>query len=166
MKEYYTKSQSEVKGHYSAREMSLMQLNEDILISENGIDGWRLNSEYNFKQIVVDIEAKRVMATKTIKKWSWGAFALNWIWGLFNGIYWMVIILPIVFIPKVGLIIALIISLYAGLKGRDMSWKTGRWLHVENFKRVQRKWDIAGIIVFVVCAIVEIGITIYKGLNL
>ena len=39
--------------------------------------------------------------------WNWGAFSLSWIWGIFNGLYWPLIIILINFIPYVGVIISL-----------------------------------------------------------
>ena len=69
-----------------------------------------------------------------IKRWNWGAFLLNWIWGIGNQTY----IALLALIPGFGFIWMLVL----GAKGSTWAWRNGRWDSVEHFKRLQRKWAI------------------------
>jgi hypothetical protein len=76
-----------------------------------------------------------------IRRWNWGAFLLNWIWGIGNQTY----IALLALIPGFGFIWMLVL----GAKGSAWAWRNGRWDSVEHFKRVQRKWAIWGLVVWV-----------------
>jgi hypothetical protein len=77
-----------------------------------------------------------------VKGWSWGAFVLTWIWGVFNG----VLISLLALIPGFVLIWAIVL----GIKGREWAWRNKKWDSVEHFKNTQRPWDIAGIVLFAI----------------
>jgi hypothetical protein len=76
-----------------------------------------------------------------INRWNWGAFLLNWIWGIGNQTY----IALLALIPGVNLVMWFVL----GAKGSAWAWRNGRWDSVEHFKRVQRGWAIAGIAVWI-----------------
>jgi Cytochrome oxidase complex assembly protein 1 len=76
-----------------------------------------------------------------IDRWNWGAFLLNWIWGIGNGTF----IALLTFIPFFGLAMPFVL----GARGSAWAWRNGRWDSVEHFKRVQRKWAIWGVVVWV-----------------
>ena len=76
-----------------------------------------------------------------IDRWNWGAFLLNWIWGIGNGTP----IALLALVPLVGFVMVFVL----GAKGSRWAWRNGRWDSVEHFKRVQRKWAIAGLIVWI-----------------
>jgi hypothetical protein len=76
-----------------------------------------------------------------IDRWNWGAFFLNWIWGIGNGTP----IALLTLIPGFGLIMLFVL----GVKGSSWAWRNKRWDSVAHFKRVQRRWAIAGLIVWV-----------------
>jgi hypothetical protein len=80
-----------------------------------------------------------------VDRWNWGAFLLNWIWGLFNQVY----IALLMFVPFVNLVMVFVL----GAKGSAWAWRNKRWESVEEFKRVQRAWAIAGVIVVVAVAL-------------
>lgn len=84
---------------------------------------------------------KLAVVPEELKGWSWGAFSLNWIWGLGNGTYWALLCL----IPYVGLIMAIVL----GLKGNEWAWRNKHWQSVEQFKRIQGIWSKWGIGFFV-----------------
>ena len=86
-----------------------------------------------------------------IDRWNWGAFLLNWIWGVGNGVF----ISLLVFIPFFGI---LIMPFVLGAKGSAWAWRKGRWDSVEHFRRVQRLWAIWGAVIWV-GAIVFLGAT-------
>ena len=91
----------------------------------------------------------------SIKKWNWGAFLLNCIWGVCNGIYWPLISL---FIPGSGIIISLIL----GINGNEWAWKAKEWKSESEFLECQRKWTIAGwvaaLVMFVSIVIIIVSI--------
>jgi hypothetical protein len=76
-----------------------------------------------------------------IDRWNWGAFLLNWIWGIGNQTY----IALLTFIPLFGIIWMFVL----GAKGSAWAWRNGRWDSIEHFKRVQRRWAIAGVAVWI-----------------
>jgi hypothetical protein len=76
-----------------------------------------------------------------IDRWNWGAFLLNWIWGIGNNTY----IALLALIPGVSFIMLFVL----GAKGSAWAWRNGRWDSVEHFKRVQRKWAIWGAVIWI-----------------
>jgi hypothetical protein len=79
---------------------------------------------------------------REVDRWNWGAFFLSWIWGLGNGTP----IALLTLVPLVGFVMIFVL----GAKGSRWAWHNERWDSVEHFKRVQRKWAIAGLIVWIV----------------
>ena len=68
-----------------------------------------------------------------VRGWSWGAFLLNWIWAIGNHTWiGLLAMIPYVNVP---------VSIWLGIKGREMAWRNGRWDSVEHFNRVQRTWS-------------------------
>ena len=88
-----------------------------------------------------------------IRGWNWGAFFLSWIWGIGNNTY----IALLALIPVVGLVMHFVL----GAKGNRWAWKNGRWDSVAHFKRVQRRWAIAGFAI--VFSVVVLGGIIFGG---
>lgn len=74
-----------------------------------------------------------------IDRWNWGAFLLNWIWGIANNTF----IALLVFVPFVGFVMPFVL----GAKGSAWAWRNKRWESIEDFKAVQRKWAKWGAIV-------------------
>lgn len=79
--------------------------------------------------------------TPALGKWNWGAFLLNWIWGIGNNVW----ISLLTFIPFFGMIWIFVLA----IKGNQWAWEKGRWDNIDHFKRVQRNWAIAGFIVWI-----------------
>lgn len=75
-----------------------------------------------------------------IDRWNWGAFLLNWIWGVGNNTFVALLTL----IPFFGLVMPFVL----GARGSRWAWRNGRWDSVEHFKRVQRLWAIWGAVVW------------------
>jgi heme/copper-type cytochrome/quinol oxidase subunit 2 len=80
--------------------------------------------------------------------WNWGAFMMNWLWGIFNKTYIALLIL----VPIVGLVMPFVL----GFKGNAWAWRNKRWDSLEHFRRVQRKWAIWGVIVLIVALVVAV----------
>lgn len=86
-------------------------------------------------------QGKQAIVPPEIKGWSWAAFLMNWLWGLFNGTF----IALLMFVPLVNLAMFFIL----GAKGNEWAWRNKKWDSVEHFQSVQRKWAIAGWIMLV-----------------
>lgn len=73
-----------------------------------------------------------------LDRWNWGAFLLNWIWGIGNNTY----IALLMFVPVVNVIMPFVL----GAKGSAWAWRNKRWDSVDHFRRVQRLWAIWGVV--------------------
>jgi hypothetical protein len=77
-----------------------------------------------------------------VKGWNWGAFLLCPIWSIGNGVWIGLLSL----IPLTGFAMNIILA----IKGNEWAWESGRWSTVEEFKKNQRRWAIAGFIIFAI----------------
>lgn len=95
----------------------------------------------------------------TLSKWSWGAFVLSWIWGFFNGCWWIFLVKLGFFLLSVLLwwvpfaIIFILIadmgtSILFGVKGMEWAWNNRKWNSVEDFNQTQRTWNNVGLVLF------------------
>ena len=95
-----------------------------------------------------------------LSKWSWGAFTLSWIWGFFNGCWWMFLVnlgflLLIMFawvVPLVGIFISfanLGVSILFGMKGTEWAWNNRKWDSISVFNQTQDIWNKVGLALFV-----------------
>lgn len=73
-----------------------------------------------------------------LDRWSWGAFLMNWIWGLGNSTY----IALLMFVPFVNIIMFFVL----GAKGNKWAWKNRFWEDEAHFLKTQRNWARAGVI--------------------
>lgn len=87
---------------------------------------------------------------REIDRWNWGAFLLNWIWGIGNNTF----IALLTLIPFVGLVMPFVL----GAKGSRWAWRNGRWDSVDHFRRVQRKWAIWGVVIWIAWIVLVVGI--------
>jgi hypothetical protein len=95
-----------------------------------------------------------------VKKWNWGAFTLNWLWGCGNGAFLALLCL----IPVFNFVWAFV----CGARGNVWAWKSGKFKDLDAFLATQRTWNIAGIIlfcIFVFSVLVMIG-TMVAGLSM
>src|SRR5689334_7444078 len=76
-----------------------------------------------------------------IDRWNWGAFLLNWIWGLGNDTY----IALLMFVPGVNVVMMFVL----GARGSAWAWRNRPWRDVAHFRRVQRLWAIWGVVAWV-----------------
>jgi hypothetical protein len=72
-----------------------------------------------------------------VDRWNWGAFLLNWAWGIGNN----TLIALLSFLPCAILVMPFVL----GIHGSKWAWQNKRWESVEHFKAVQRKWAQAGV---------------------
>ena len=92
-------------------------------------------------------QGKTAVVPPEVDRWNWGAFLLNWIWGIGNRVF----IALLALIPFVNLVMVFVL----GARGSAWAWRNTRWESVEHFKRVQRRWTIAGVAVFL--AVIALG---------
>ncbi len=85
-----------------------------------------------------------------IDRWNWGAFLLNWIWGVGNNTYVALLTL----VPLFGI---LIMPFVLGARGSRWAWRNGRWDSIAHFRRVQRAWALWACIVYL-CLIALFGL--------
>lgn len=96
-----------------------------------------------------------------IKGWNWGAFCFNWLWGVFNGVYWPLALIVVNLIPGIGQLISLGCCVALGINGNKWAWKSKSWSSVEEFRRIQHKWAIAVLWVLGI----SIGLAILIGIT-
>ena len=70
--------------------------------------------------------------------WNWGAFCLNWIWGIGNSTY----IAFLVFVPFANVVMPFVL----GAKGNEWAWTHRKFESVAQFKEVQKAWTIWGLV--------------------
>ena len=85
-------------------------------------------------------KGKGAAVPSEIRGWSWGAFLLTWIWGIGNSTY----IAFLMFCPLVNVVFWFVL----GAKGRQWAWQNRRWESVEQFNKTQKRWGLAGLILF------------------
>jgi hypothetical protein len=79
---------------------------------------------------------------REIDRWNWGAFLLNWVWGLGNN----TVIALVMFVPIVNMVMPFVL----GAKGSAWAWRNKRWETLDHFKRVQRLWAIWGVVAWII----------------
>jgi Cytochrome oxidase complex assembly protein 1 len=97
------------------------------------------------------LDSKEVPAE--IDRWNWGAFLLNWIWGIGNNTF----IALLVFVPLLGLVMPFVL----GARGSRWAWRNARWDSVDHFKRVQRAWAKWAVIIY--CAVIALFGALFGG---
>lgn len=111
---------------------------------------------------------------KCLRKFSWGAFAFTWLWGIANRLWWTLGITALVISASLSLAIALnddeyfgfettiliiavvpslIYSILLGIGGNRFAWEKYKKLHkattdsdIMEFNRKQKRWNIAGFV--------------------
>jgi len=83
-------------------------------------------------------------------RWNWGAFLMNWIWGIGNNTF----VALLMFVPLVNVVMPFVL----GAKGGSWAWRNKKWDSVEQFKAVQRKWAKWGLIVYALIAVSIVGL--------
>jgi hypothetical protein len=76
-----------------------------------------------------------------IRRWNWGAFMFNIIWGIGNRAYLTLLTI----IPFFGIVWWFV----CGARGNRWAWETGNFRDVETFLAAQRTWNRAGIFAFI-----------------
>lgn len=77
-----------------------------------------------------------------LDRWNWGAFFLNWIWGIGNSTF----IALLALIPGINIIVMIVL----GARGSRWAWRNRAWHDAAHFRRSQRNWAIAGLVIWIV----------------
>ena len=85
------------------------------------------------------------MVPNEIKKWNWGAFMYNMVWGIGNKSYITLLCL----VP----ILNIIWPFVCGAKGNEWAWKNGNYSNTREFFLVQDTWNRAGFVTFIIAII-------------
>lgn len=96
-----------------------------------------------------------------VNKFNWGAFLLTWIWGLFNKTYLTLIIIPLSLVPKIGLLLTLILSVYFGTRGNRWALENKYFSTLEEFNKYQKKFVQFGLILLILCVLWSVIIISY-----
>ena len=101
-------------------------------------------------------KGKSAVVPAEIQKWNWGAFWMNWIWGLGNKTYIALLCL----IPLVGFVMIVVL----GAKGSKWAWQKKRWDSVDHFQKIQKKWAWWGLAVFLILFVMSILPKLYLAI--
>ena len=89
--------------------------------------------------------------------WNWGAFLLNWIWGIGNSVW----IALLCFLPVIGLVMMFVL----GAKGNQWAWQHRQFENVTEFKAVQKAWPQWGVGLFLLQVVGIVAIYILISIN-
>ncbi len=87
-----------------------------------------------------------------VQRWNWGAFLLSWIWGIGNN----ALLALLVFVPFFGVIWLFVV----GAKGSEWAWRNKRWDSVAQFRAVQRRWALWGVVAWV-AGVLFVGLFVF-----
>jgi hypothetical protein len=90
-----------------------------------------------------------------IDRWNWGAFLLNWIWGIGNGTF----IALLMFVPLVNIAMPFVL----GARGSAWAWRNKRWESVEQFEAVQRQWARWALVVYALFGGMIVALVVFIG---
>ncbi len=90
-----------------------------------------------------------------LKCFNWGAFLLNWVWGIMHKKYITLLILLSTIIPVIG---PLAMSIWFGLKGNEWAWNSREWNSIKQFNEAQQNWVRIWFILFIFGTIITFKI--------
>ncbi len=86
-------------------------------------------------------QGKNSAAPVEIRGFNWGAFLLSWIWAIGHSTWIGLLGL----IPIVGFVMRFVL----GFKGNEWAWQNRRYNSLEDFKKAQKNWAMAGLVLAV-----------------
>lgn len=87
------------------------------------------------------------------KKFNWGACLWGWIWGI-RYKKWALLIIPALLLVPYGIVVCVIMSLWAGINGNQWAWEEIEYKDEKDFHEVQQQWvKVWGVFAFIVCVL-------------
>ena len=119
-------------------------------------DDYKDGSVIEPMQITEEVDLQNEV--KPRRGWNFGAFTFPLIWALCNGCMWQAIIM---FIPGINQIMRFFLGGFGNrwawkVYGEDRIGKFNKQADVERFNKIQKGWNIAGIIVLSILAVIAI----------
>lgn len=93
-----------------------------------------------------------------LKHFNWGAFLMNWIWGLMHRKYITLLYFVACLIPILG---PIAISIWFGIKGNRWAWKSKNWQSIEEFNKTQQDYIFIWTILFILGLIFAVKIFLF-----
>lgn len=192
MYSFFINSNGMKEGPYSAAEMSALQLAATTPVAEQSYgDRWFTAKDFDFdymakeervgqvdvmvseddftleKDSVVgqpnDTAVTALSEPSCLGKWCWGGFLMPGLWGLFNGVYWplMLGIISAAYslydIDIVGILLTITTGIILGIKGHRLSWTHFKdELDATKFDQRMSGWNVAGIMISVIYILIAI----------
>jgi hypothetical protein len=91
-----------------------------------------------------------------LNHWSWGAFLMNWLWSIGNGVWIGLLTL----IPVGNLIMPILL----GINGNKWAWEQRKFNDLEHFKKVQSAWTKWGVILLIIGVLIS-AVSIWAAVN-
>ncbi len=96
------------------------------------------------------------------RKFNWGAFLFNWIWGIKYKKLVLLLVPVFCFIPF-GFLVSIAISFYAGVNGNQWAWEEIQYKDEEDFHHAQKSWVKTWFILAAILLVLAIPIYLYKN---
>lgn len=131
------------------------------------MSGWKPISELDKNN------PEDMVIIRELKRFNWGAFCLNWIWGACNGVFdkfivcfvlWLLFMILIVFnmslaeLAFAGFVAA---AIYSGMKANLWVYEAKKVTDFQKFIKVQKNWAKAAVIVLIIIVLFVIASIVY-----
>ena len=73
------------------------------------------------------------------RKYNWGAFLFNWIWGI-KYKRWVLLLVPFLFFIPYGFLLSFLVAFFAGTKGNQWAWEEIQYKDEQDFHQAQKSW--------------------------
>lgn len=87
------------------------------------------------------------------KKFNWGAFLFNWVWGI-KYKRWALMLIPFFCFIKYGFLLSLVLAFYAGTKGNQWAWEEVQYKDEIDFHNAQKSWVKAWFVFAAICLMI------------
>lgn len=127
-----------------------------VVVSEESVE---LDNQQDVASEEVNLQQTTTYSIEQPKfGWNFGAFTFPLIWALCNGCLWQAMIM---FIPGINQIWRFFLGGFGNrwawnVYGEDMIVKFNKQADVERFNKIQKGWNIAGIIALSIIAVIVI----------
>ena len=121
---------------------------------EASLDEFLEPDNYNGDKIIIQKKPKRTINIvahdnnsgmgeaapyNVARKYNWGAFLFNWIWGIKYRRYSLILI-PVLCFIKYGFLLAFLLAFFAGTQGNQWAWEEVQYKDEQDFHNAQKAW--------------------------